>query len=116
VKLVLPYPPSANVYWRIWRGRPCVSAEARDYKRRVLLMGLTLKLRPLEGPVSLALTIYRPRPAGDLSNRIKVLEDALQGVAFEDDDQVEVIHALRLDDAANPRAEVTVEQLPPRER
>ena len=112
MKLVLPYPPSANVYWKVWRGRAVESPEARRYKHGVMLRARTEGIRPISGPVHLTLAVYRPRKAGDLSNRIKVLEDALCGVAFEDDDQVESIHAMRFDDKANPRVEVTVEELP----
>jgi crossover junction endodeoxyribonuclease RusA len=112
VKLTLPYPPSANKYWRSVRGRVLVSREARAYKQGVKLRALTAGVRPIEGPVHLTLAVYRPRRAGDLSNRIKVLEDALCGVAFEDDDQVESIHAMRFDDKENPRVEVSVEALP----
>lgn len=111
LKLVLPYPPSTNRYWKVWRGRAVISAEAKAYKQGVRLRALTEGLKkPLSGPVVLSLTIYRPRKAGDLSNRIKVLEDALNGIAFEDDSQVVEIHARREDDKDNPRVVVRVEE------
>ena len=44
------------------------------------------------------------------SNRIKVLEDALQGVAFLNDSQVVELTAALAEDKANPRMEVTVER------
>lgn len=112
MKLILPYPPSANVYWRLFQGKIRVSPEARAYKAQVGLLCASKRMRPLDGPVSLSLTVYRPRRQGDLSNRIKVLEDALEGWCFHGDDQVELIHALRLDDPSDPRVEVTVEGLP----
>lgn len=114
ISLTLGYPPSTNRYWRVWRGRAVKSAEAtayiRNVKWRALAQGLS---KPLSGPVVMALTVYRPRRVGDLSNRIKVLEDALQGIAFEDDSQVCEIHALRLEDPTNPRVEVRVEAVAP---
>ena len=106
--LTLPYPPSANRYWRTFRGMTVVSPEARAYKANARLRALAQGVRPLDGPVRLVLRVYRPRKAGDLSNRIKVLEDALCGVAFEDDDQVVAIEATRLDDKENPRVEIEV--------
>ena len=110
MRLILPYPPSANLYWRTTRrGHTYVSPEAKAYKARVRWLALGARVKPLAGPVSLSLAVYRPRRAGDLSNRIKVLEDALQGVAYADDSQVVELHALRLEDAADPRVEVTVE-------
>lgn len=111
MKLTLPYPPSANRYWRNFRGRTVVSAEATAYKRAA---GLECRRqnpygRPLTGDVVLRLKVFRPRRAGDLSNRIKVLEDALIGIAFVDDSQVVRIEAERHDDKANPRVEIEVE-------
>jgi len=113
MRLVLEYPPSANEYWKPAVRRGLVpSHKALKYRERVRWAArkqLGLRVKPLEGPVVLSLTVYRPRRAGDLSNRIKVLEDALQGIAYEDDDQVAEIHALRLEDKANPRVELVIE-------
>lgn len=108
-RVVLPYPPSVNHYWRVVRGRPILSAEARAYKVGVLLRARTQGMTPLDGPVCVSVTVYRPRRIGDLDNVLKGLLDALRGVAYADDKQVVEIHARRLDDAANPRVEVTVE-------
>ncbi len=111
MKLVLPYPPSANRYWRTVNGHPVVSAEARAYKQGVKLRLLSEGYRnPPSCPVVLFATFYRPRKAGDLSNRIKVLEDALNGIAWIDDGQVVEIHARREDDKLNPRVEVRIEE------
>jgi crossover junction endodeoxyribonuclease RusA len=110
MKLTLPVPPSANRYWRTVQGRVYVSTEARRYRVDVHLRALTEGMRkPLTGPVVVSATIYRERKTGDLDNRLKVLLDALKGVAFIDDDQVVEIHARREDDRANPRAEVRIE-------
>lgn len=110
IHLTLPYPPSANVYWRAWKGRMLVSREARAYKAGVLARCKLMRLgKPLTGAVALFVRVYRPRRVGDLGNRLKVLEDALQGIAFEDDDQVIEVHMWREDDKENPRVEVTVE-------
>lgn len=108
IRLTLPYPPSANRYWRVVRGQTLVSAEARAYKRTVAQLCLVARIRPFTGDVMLMLDIYRPLRRGDLSNRIKVLEDALEGYAFDDDAQVVDIAARRFDDKANPRAEVVI--------
>lgn len=108
ITLSLPYPPSANRYWRNFRGRMVISPEAKGYKTAVQLIAKRAGVRLLTGEVALILRVYRPRKAGDLSNRIKVLEDALQGVAFHDDSQVVAIEAERFDDKANPRVEVDI--------
>jgi crossover junction endodeoxyribonuclease RusA len=105
--VVLPYPPSANRYWRNYGGRVVRSKEAVDYKAEVerLLSG---KLRVISSPrpVKLSLRLYRPVKSRDLDNCIKILQDALQGLAFENDNQVVEIHATIEDDKSYPRAEV----------
>ncbi|RYY96954.1 MAG: RusA family crossover junction endodeoxyribonuclease [Chitinophagaceae bacterium] len=107
VRLVLPYPPSANAYWRAAKGRGLVpSREALAYKIAVAHLAAAARVRPLAGPVRLTLTVYRPRRIGDLDNTLKVLGDALNGLAWLDDEQVVVIHAERADDADSPRVEL----------
>jgi len=105
-KLVLPYPPSANRYWRNFRGRTVLSEEARAYKS--LIQDKVGEQPMLKGPLVIALLMYRPQKSGDLDNRIKVAIDSLQGVLFEDDKQIVEIHAYRRDDKNNPRVEVEI--------
>lgn len=90
--VTLPYPPSANRYWRInpHTCRPYRSSEAGDYIEAVgwacVAQGCT---EPTQETVALHLQFAHA--AGrriDLSNGIKVLEDALQGYAYADDKQV----------------------------
>lgn len=113
MKLTLPYPPTANLYWRVFRGRPVKSTKARHYQNAVRLRWLTARPRgavamaPM-GPVSVTVDAYRPRALGDLDNTLKVLLDALKGIAYVDDAQVVELHARRHDDKANPRVEVVV--------
>jgi len=119
MRLTLPYPPSANRYWRttarIIRGKPVVqtypSPEAKAYKVAVARIAAAAGWRPFDGDVELRLTVYRPLKRGDLSNRIKVLEDALNGIAYADDDQVVRLTADRKDDKDNPRVEVEVREV-----
>jgi crossover junction endodeoxyribonuclease RusA len=107
--LVLPYPISANRYWRSVPGRGVLlSADARRYKEDAGKEALAAGVRPVDGPVALTVTLYRPAKRGDLDNRIKVLLDALSGIAYRDDSQVVELHAYRLDDKDHPRVEVQV--------
>lgn len=108
MKITLPPPISANRYWRNFRGRTVVSAEASAYKKQVAWIAKAQGFTPLEGEVSLTVRWYRERKSGDLSNRIKILEDALQGVAYNNDSQIVRLVAERYDDKANPRVEVEV--------
>jgi crossover junction endodeoxyribonuclease RusA len=105
----LPLPPSANLYWRIWRGRAVVSNEARAYKQHAALAAKAQGLRPFRnGDVIVSIRIFRPTKRGDLDNRIKVLLDALRGVAYRDDSQVVGLQAVQFEDAENPRVEMGI--------
>jgi crossover junction endodeoxyribonuclease RusA len=104
--LTLPEPPSSNRYWRTFRGRVVKSKEARSYQQAVQVLAAGRKA--IKGPIKLAVRWYRSAKRGDLSNRIKVVEDALQGVLYANDSQVEELHAYRFEEPTNPRLEVEV--------
>lgn len=108
MKIITPYPPTANLYWRHARGRTFLSAAAKAFKTEVRKRLEAAFVTPQEGPLALHVHVYRPRRVGDLDNTLKVLGDALNGAAWHDDKQVVEIHAYRHDDKDNPRAEVEV--------
>lgn len=114
VTLVLPYPVSANRYWRTYipKGHrnavTVVSGEAKKYKLAVQKTALEAGIvQPIEGRISIAYQLYPNRPKDwfkrmtrdpmhwddtvqciDLDNAQKVLFDAMKGVVFVDDDRV----------------------------
>lgn len=101
--LTLPVPPSANKYW-VYTGRRVVtSPEARAYKDEVALLARGDIIR---GHVALNVSVFRPAQRGDLDNYLKIMLDALQGILYENDDQITEIHAFRYDDKDNPRVEL----------
>jgi crossover junction endodeoxyribonuclease RusA len=109
VSITLPYPPSANRYWRSYRGRVVKSAEAKAYQQEA---GWIAKLSGFDCTtrnVSITLRVYRPRKTGDLDNSLKILIDSMKGIIYEDDEQVVVIHAERYEDKNNPRVDLLVE-------
>ncbi len=112
----LPYPPSANVYWRNFQGRTVVSQEARNYKAQAGWLAKSQDVQLLDGDIAVTLKLYRPQKKGDIDNRIKVLLDALQGVAFENDSQIVELHVFRYDDKNNPGVEVELWQVIENER
>lgn len=111
--LILPYPPSANRYWKHANNRTYVSAEAKAYKSECgwSARSQSAAEMPLAGPVRLTMRFYRPRKAGDLDNRLKVTLDALNGIVFVDDAQVVELHAYRYEDKRNPRVEVEIQEV-----
>ena len=106
MRFTLPWPPQVNNCYTVARGRKILSTEARAYK--VWARCLHVDANPFRGPVELELHFYRPTKQGDVSNRIKVVEDALSGVAFEDDCQVESLIAKRHEASSPELARVEV--------
>jgi crossover junction endodeoxyribonuclease RusA len=105
ITLMLPYPISANVYWRttVVRGRVMtyVSPAAKLYKSDAGWLAKSLGVKVLEGDVSVSYVLYPKLTAADvaskvrvdLDNALKVLGDALNGVAWIDDKQIVDLHA-----------------------
>jgi crossover junction endodeoxyribonuclease RusA len=94
----LPYPISANRYWRNFKGRTVRSKEAEAYKGQVLAENAP---NVTTGSVEVIVTL-QPRltvkgkaskTVIDLDNCLKVILDALQGIAYENDKQIKRISA-----------------------
>ena len=111
IRLTLPPPISANRYWRTFRNRTVVSAEAKTYKTTVGWIARAAIDEPLQGDLCVTLRVYRKAKRGDLDNYNKVLLDSLSGIAYTDDSQVTELHAYRYDDKTNPRVEVEITPL-----
>jgi Holliday junction resolvase RusA-like endonuclease len=99
IEIELPWPPSANIYWRSWRGRGVVSAEARAYKAHIKKLSLTWpKVFFEKEETSFLIRAFPPdRRKRDLSNTIKIIEDSLEGILYTNDFQTAEIHILRSD-------------------
>lgn len=106
--LILPYPPSANRYWRNWHGRMVKSTIARQYQDDIKKRFNVESFH--DCMVELKIDLYRPQKTGDLDNFLKVSIDALKGICFNDDKQVRKITAEMFDDKLNPRVEITIRQ------
>ena len=110
VRLTLPYPPSANRYWRTAvvgrRAMVHLSSEAKAYREDVAWRARLAGVAPIAGRVALTVRLFPHRPQDwqrrqrkdpegwddtvqclDLGNCEKVLSDALNGVAWVDDKQ-----------------------------
>lgn len=98
--LTLPYPVSVNAMWRTFRGRSVLSVKGRAYKLQAAEIAKAAGVQLLEGDVAIDVTLHAKKtkkPTGkrprciDLSNSLKVAEDALIGIAFGDDSQTRSI-------------------------
>ena len=90
MKLTLPWPPSANRYYRTVNGRPILSAIARQYRATVVAM---YNDQPLTGRLSVTITANPPDlRKRDLDNLLKQTLDALQHAGiYLDDAQIDYI-------------------------
>jgi crossover junction endodeoxyribonuclease RusA len=100
--IILPYPPSTNRLWRTGHGRTYQSAEAKAFKALAAIQAKRAGMELREGPVQLLVILHPKKPKRqsgrpvrciDLSNSIKVVEDALQGIGYVNDSQVVSIRA-----------------------
>jgi crossover junction endodeoxyribonuclease RusA len=134
ITLTLPYPISANCYWRTFMPKgfkapvTTLSAEAKAYKEQVGWLVKAAGIRePIEGRVAVSYVLYPHRPQDwqkrmrkegpawddgvqciDLDNAQKVLFDSLKGLAFGDDKWVRRIHAERAEPDGEARVVVTI--------
>ena len=136
IELTLPYPLSANRYWRpvnIGKHITIVpTKEAKAYKAEVAWLARQAGVQqPLQGRIALHVQLYPQRPQDwarrakrepltwdddvrciDLGNTEKVLSDALNGVAWLDDKQHRRILLERMEpDEGGARMVVRIEQL-----
>lgn len=89
-------------------GRRFSSPALKKWKAVVASAAWAAKVRRAGGPVSVRATVYFPSRRGDLDNVAKPLLDALKGIAYIDDRQVEELHLVRALDRERPRVEVSV--------
>jgi crossover junction endodeoxyribonuclease RusA len=137
IKLVLPYPISANRYWRSFvprghqRAIVTLSDEAKSYKQQVGWMCKAAGIKqPIIGRVHIDIQLYPKRPQDwakraakrpdswdddvqclDLDNVNKVLFDAIKGIAIEDDKWVRRLTSERMEPDGEARVVVTIRPL-----
>lgn len=114
--LQLPWKVLAQSNHRLVRGkgkkRLVLASEYRNKKAaaEALLVG-QVKRRPAipEGPVRVEIHFYEPdRRKRDPSNLLKMIEDALTGVAYTDDSQITELEWRRSLNRSTPGADITI--------
>lgn len=104
----LPLPPSVNRMYRRGRHGIHLSNDARAWKQAAHIAALQVFPEPLTGEIVVVWDFYMADGRSDASNRIKALEDALQGAAYFNDRQIVSGTYNKLRDANNPRVEATI--------
>lgn len=89
-EFVLPYPPSANHYWRMWRNRIVIGKEGRAYRTHVRSALQGRVGEPLTASLAVHVVAFPPdRRRRDIDNVQKALLDALEHAGvFRDDSQI----------------------------
>lgn len=112
--LELPYPPTTNNLYATVRGRRVLSKAGREYKATTawLVKARRQGALPLGGRLGFRMIVHCPdRRRRDLSNLLKVVEDALKdGQGYFDDSQIDELHVLRDAPLKGGRIVVTVWQ------
>ena len=138
IKITLPYPVSANRYWRSFvpkghqRAIVTLSDEAKAYKKQVQWMCKAAGIiQPITGRVHVDIQLFPKRPLDfakrmqkfgeewdddvqclDLDNVNKVLFDAIKGIAIDDDKWVRKLTAERMSpDGGDPRVVLTIKPI-----
>jgi crossover junction endodeoxyribonuclease RusA len=97
VTLTLPWPPSANHYYRRVGHATLISKEGRRYRQRVVGEALLAGSPRVEGRLSVRIVASPPdQRRRDLDNLQKSLLDALQHAGvYGDDSQIDRIEVVR---------------------
>lgn len=135
ITLTLPYPISANRYWRpVSLGKHITivpTKEAKDYRKEVMRIVLAAGIvNPLRGRIAIHVDLYPHRPLDfakrmrqlgsawddtvqclDLDNANKVLLDSLKGVAIDDDKWVRRLSSERMEPDGEARVVVSITQI-----
>lgn len=116
LSIELPYPPSANSYWRHpgrgpLAGRHLISQEGREYRRAVgAAVGLVRGRQGLTERLVVMVEANPPdRRRRDLDNLLKPLLDSLMHAGvYEDDSQIDDLRIMRGPVTRGGRVLVTV--------
>ena len=118
ITLELPYPVSMNAIWRTYRGKQCLTPEARRYRNEIKYICSQRKAKLITGPVSVVLEL-RPKLtiSGraskiliDLDNCIKATLDGLEGIVLDNDRNVKRIYAYYGEPVENGGLIITIEE------
>ena len=102
MQVVLPWPPTANTYWRHpttgkLAGRHLISEKGRDYREAVRSLVAESRLPCIAGPLCVVIEAFPPdKRRRDLDNLLKSLFDSLTHAGvWLDDSQVDDLRIFR---------------------
>ncbi len=113
-RIVLPWPPSVNRYWRNIGTRAIISRAGREYQQSVELAVLIAGgRRNMAGVLSVSILAYPPdKRRRDLDNLLKAPLDALaKSGVYEDDSQIDELIVRRLKPSKPGRLVIEIVEL-----
>jgi len=106
---MVPGNPAAKQRPRVVNGHAYTPVETTRAEQWIQMHARKAKVPKLEGPVELRLMFYRSDAIGvDLDNLVKLVSDALNGIAWEDDRQIQFLSAVKDIDRESPRTEIEI--------
>lgn len=113
-QLALPWPPSANMYWRRNGHRYFITAKGIAYRQTVTILGRPWRDR-FDGDKRLSVTVeaYPPdKRRRDVDNIFKCLLDSLQWAkVYVDDSQIDKLFVERKNVETGGRVIVSIEEV-----
>jgi crossover junction endodeoxyribonuclease RusA len=90
IEFELPWPPTINTYYRVFRNRIIISKAGREYRKLVLLQRAKNPSPKILSKVAVEIEAFRPdNRKRDLDNLLKPSIDALtHAETWEDDSQI----------------------------
>jgi crossover junction endodeoxyribonuclease RusA len=109
ISFVVPGQPQPKQRPRVVKGHTDTPVETLTAEAKVKACARKAAVKPLLGPVHLTVRAYRSDARRvDLDNLAKLVQDALNGIAYDDDSQIVMLTATKWLDRTNPRTEVEV--------
>lgn len=111
----LEFPPSTNTYYRRAGNKIHLSASGRRFKEdsAIDVFAALGRVEPLTGRIGVQLELAAPNKTRDtdIDNRVKATLDALQGILFVNDGQIDQLIVRRLPIAKPGYCDVIVSEL-----
>jgi Holliday junction resolvase RusA-like endonuclease len=114
-RLSIALPPSANQRMTVRNGVMVLTQRAREYKTYVGWMCRAAHFEPIWGNVEVKLTLYLASDNRDSDNAAKLVLDGMKQHAYYDDIQVTRLVIEKVIQPDDPRLEIVVTYLSPRE-
>ena len=98
INITLPYPPTVNTYWRFTNTGVYISAKGKHYKNDVKIRCMNSGFKSFSKDKRLKMFIVAhmsDKRRRDIDNVLKALLDALSGMIYDDDSQVDDLQIVR---------------------